>query len=169
MMILRYESYGFCGFSVCWHINSVNRRFSSTTPICPLNVAWPSWNCFRTISISQEQKRWLQSYKRRIAACNNPIALLAQVWHQKCIWGCLSADKSATAERRCGAWTINILSILEILLCLKCLLCRWMDMPFSFQPTFSIQTTDTTLCMFRTAYLWENQVNCHKIHKSHSD
>ena len=42
-------------------------------------------------------------------------------------------------------------------------------MPISFQPTFSIQTTDTTLCMFRTAYLWGNLVNCHKIHKSHSD
>ena len=29
-------------------------------------------------------------YKRLIAACN-PIVLLAQVWHQKNIWGCLSA------------------------------------------------------------------------------
>lgn len=140
MMILRYESNGFCGFSVCWHINSVNRLFASTTPICPLNVAWPSrqrsWNCpyefTHTNDIkSQEQMRRAQIYKRLIAACN-PIALLAQVWHQKSIWGCLTADKSATAERICGAWTINILSILEILLCLKCLLCRWIDMPFLF-------------------------------------
>ena len=44
-----------------------------------------------------------------------------------------------------------------------------MDMLFSFQPTGSIQTTDTTLCMFRTAYLWGNQVNRHKIHKNHNN
>jgi len=109
--------------------------------------------------------RRAQIYKRLIAACN-PIALLAQVWHQKSIWGCLAADKSATAERRCGAWTINILGIL---LCLKCLLCRWMDMPLSFQPTDSVQATDTTLCVFRTAYLCGNSVNRHKIHKNHTD
>ena len=40
---------------------------------------------------------------------------------------------------------------------------------FPFQQTDSIQTTDTTLCVFRTAYLWGNQVNRHKIHKNHSD
>ena len=36
MMILRYESYGFCGFSVCCPHQCVNRQFSSTTPICLL-------------------------------------------------------------------------------------------------------------------------------------
>ena len=104
MMILRYKSYGFCGFSVCWHINSVNRRFASTIPICLLMLLdradSGAKNCSRTISISQEQMLRAQIYKRLIAACN-PIALLAQVWHQKSIWGCLTADKSATAERRC--------------------------------------------------------------------
>ena len=132
------------------------------------DVAWPNWNCSRTISISQEQMLRVQIYKRRIAACN-PIALLVQVWHQKSIWGCLTADNRLPPNEDAGAWTINILNILRILLCLKCLLCRWMDMPFSFQPTFSIQTTDIYLCMFRTAYLWGNQVNRHKIHKNHSD
>ena len=141
MMILRYESYGFCGFSVCWHLNSVNRWLSSTTPICPLNVAWTSrqriWNCSRTISISQEQMRRAQNYKRLIAACN-PIALLAQVWHQKSIWGCLTADNRLPPNG-------------------------------DTEHEVSRQTTDTTLCMFRTAYLWGNLVNCHKIHKKHSD
>ena len=95
------------------------------------DVAWPNWNCSRTISISQEQMLRAQIYKRRIAACN-PIALLAPVWHQKCIWGCLMADNRLSSNGDAGAWTINILSILEIFLCLKCLLCRWMDTPFSF-------------------------------------
>ena len=36
MMILRYESYVFCGFSVCCHLNSVNRQFSSITSECLL-------------------------------------------------------------------------------------------------------------------------------------
>ena len=104
MMILRYESNGFCGFSVCWHLNGVNRRFARTIPICLLMLLdradSGAKNCSWTVSIPQEQMLRAQIYKRRIAACN-PIALLAQVWHQKSIWGCLSADKSATAERRC--------------------------------------------------------------------
>ena len=52
---------------------------------------------------------------------------------------------------------------------LKMLIVQMNGYAFSFQLTFSIQTTYTALCMFRAAYLWGNQVNRHKIQKKHSD
>lgn len=36
MMILKFESYGFCGFSACCHLNGVNKPLTSTIPICLL-------------------------------------------------------------------------------------------------------------------------------------
>lgn len=52
---------------------------------------------------------------------------------------------------------------------LKMLIVQMNGYAFSFQLTFSIQTTYTALCMFRAAYLWENLVNRHKIHKDHNN
>ena len=98
--------YGFCGFSVCRPLNSVNRQLASTILICLLTGASPSrqwrWNCSWTVSIPQEQMRGAQNYKRRIAACN-PIALLARDRHQKSIWGCLAAGNQLPPNGDAGA------------------------------------------------------------------
>lgn len=51
----------------------------------------------------------------------------------------------------------------------KMLIVQMNGYAFSFQPTFNRQATYISLCMFRTAYLWGNQVNRHKINQNHSD